>query len=249
MAQEQTQAGPGRIPLLDILRSLALAAMIVFHTTRDLETFDLIEAGTTGRGGWYVAARLIAGSFLFIAGCSLALAHRDGLRWRRFAVRLAQLVLAAALVSLATWLAMPGVFVRFGILHCIAAASVIGLAFLGRPPALTAAAAAAAVLAPMVARSAIFDAPALIWTGLATTWPPMLDFVPVLPWIGPFLLGLAAATWADRAGVLPRLGAIAPRRPALARWLAWPGRHSLAIYLIHQPLILGLVWAWSRSLG
>lgn len=242
-------AGTGRIVALDLARTLALAGMVVFHSVRDLETFGLVSPGTTGQGLWYLAARLIAGSFLAIAGASLVLAHRGGIDRAAFAARLARIVAAAALVSLATRIAMPEVYVRFGILHCIALASVIGLAFLGRNPVWPAIAAVAALVLPSVASSPAFDSPWLIWTGLATTWPPMLDYLPILPWAGPFLAGMALAGWADRAGFLPTLARLVPRGAAWARLWAWPGRHSLAIYLVHQPVLFGLAWALARVLA
>ena len=88
----------------------------------------------------------------------------------------------------------------------------------------------------------VFDRPALLWVGLGTVRPFTVDYVPVFPWFGALLAGIAAAGLADRAGLWTWL---ARRRggPVL-RTLSWPGRYSLAIYLIHQPVLIGLIWAY-----
>ncbi len=219
--------------------------MVVFHFVVDLELFGHLPPGTTQSGLWPWFARAVAGSFLFLAGVSLWLAHGRGIRWRAFLRRLAVLALAAGAITLSTWLAMPDRFVFFGILHSIAAASVIGLAFLRLPATVTLVAAALVLVAPAVLSNGAFDAPALLWLGLSTWRPPTMDFEPVFPWLAPCLGGIATARLARSAGALGRLSRLRAGGRA-ARALAWPGRHSLAIYLAHQPVLIALIWTGGR---
>ena len=236
----------GRIEAVDVARTVALAGMVVFHFTRDLEDFGLIAAGTTVQGFWWYFARAIAGSFLFLAGVSLWLAHGQGIRWPGFLRRLAMLAAAAALVTLATWIALPWGFVHFGILHSIAVCSVIGLAFLRLPAAVTLLAAAGAVALARAGPFAAFDTPWLWWTGLAPEVRRSIDFEPVFPWLAPLLAGIALARLAGRAGLWDRA---ALWQGPVPRALGWPGRHSLAIYLIHQPVLIGGLWLALRAFG
>lgn len=233
-----------RIVALDLARTAALAGMIVYHFAYDLQLFGHLAPGTTFSGGWRALAIAVASSFLFLAGVSLHIAHGAAIRWRPFLRRLAVIGAAAGLVSGATFIAFPDSFVYFGILHAIAVASVLGLIFLRLPPALT----LAVALACYLGRNWVpVDRPWLDWTGLTATPRPSVDFEPVLPWIAPFLIGLAAARLADGTAPWQRLR----RRPGgpVLRALAWPGRHSLLIYLAHQPVLIGLVWASSMAQG
>ncbi len=237
-----------RIVLVDIARTAALAGMVVFHFTRDLEMFGMMPPGATMTGGWALFARAVAGSFLFLAGVSLWLAHGRAFRARAFVRRLGQIAAAAALVTVATYVAMPDAFIFYGILHSIAVASVIGLLFLRVPALLTLAVAAAVLILPQVLRTPLFDPPWLVWIGLAERIPRTLDFEPVFPWLAPFLAGLATARIAAAAGLWDRMARLDLNGNPIARALAWPGRHSLAIYLIHQPVLIGLLWGSTRVL-
>lgn len=239
-----------RVLGVDLARGLALGGMILFHAVRDFEIFGLLPAGYTLAGPWAWFARLVAGSFLFIAGVSFFLAHRDGLRWPAFTARLGQIAAAAALVSLATYAAMPDRFVFFGILHMIVVASLAGPVLLRLPVAALLVLAAVALLLPLAVRSPLFDAPALLWVGLSTHVPATLDYLPVLPWLAPFALGLAAGRLAQAAGLWARAARWpAGRGQGLVAGLAWLGRHSLAVYLLHQPILLAALWGWLRLTG
>lgn len=231
-----------RILGLDIARSAALLGMITFHVVFDLQMFGYLPYGTTLHPLFYWHARIVAGSFLFLAGASLWLAHGNGIRWPAFWRRWIKLAAAAALVSAATFAAFPDYFVYFGILHSIALTSLIGLAFLRLPALVTAAAGVAIMAASYHLPSEAFNAPLLRFLGLATLPAETLDFEPVFPWVGPFLLGLAAARVASRAGLLSLLNL--PDTSATRR-LAWPGQHSLLIYLLHQPLLIGALQAFT----
>jgi len=243
------RSASGRLPAIDIARSVALANMAAFHVGRDLdmvlpEALRVAPYGFSFGGAWQGWAMGIAGSFIFLAGVSLWLAHGRGIRWHGYARRLALLILAAGAVSAATYLTFPQQWVRFGILHSIAASSVIGLAFLRLPATVTLAAGAAILWAGFAVEMPAFGGAGWLWLGLSDAVPPMMDWEPLLPWTGPFLLGLGVAKLADHAGWLNPLRGV-PSGPV---WhaLGWPGRHSLSIYLIHQPVIVGMLlgWAW-----
>lgn len=214
--------------------------MIAFHIVFDLQMFGHLPYGTTATPVFYWHARIVAGSFLFLAGVSLWLAHGQTLRWPAFWRRWIKLAAAAALVSAVTYAAFPDYFVYFGILHSIAAASLIGLGFLRLPATFVAVTGAAIMAASYVLPSPAFNAPVLRFLGLATEPAMTLDFEPLFPWVGPFLLGLAAAKAATRLRWLSLLDL--PDSPT-NRLMAWPGQHSLLIYLLHQPLLIGALQA------
>ncbi|WP_234990217.1 heparan-alpha-glucosaminide N-acetyltransferase [Roseivivax lentus] len=227
-----------RIAGLDVARGVAILAMIAFHFVRDLELFGIVAPGTTLTGGWAIAARLIAGSFLFLSGVSLALAHGRGIRWRAFLRRVGVLAVAAALVTGASYLAMPDRFIYFGILHAILLGSLIGVLFAPRPATLSVLAAGAILLLWWGFGRAL-DLPGwLDWTGLATSPRPALDQIPALPWLAPVFIGLASAKIVQS---LPSPGWHPPA-------LIWLGRHSLLVYLVHQPLLIAAIWIVIRLL-
>jgi len=216
--------------------------MVCFHIVFDLQMFGHLPFGTTLHPVFYWHARLVAGSFLFLAGVSLWLAHGQGIRWPAFWRRWIKLVAAAALVTVATYVALPEYFVYFGILHCIAASSLIGLFALRLPAAAVAALGAVIMVASYILPDPAFNAPLLRFIGLATEPAMTVDFEPLFPWVGPFLLGLASAKWASARGLLHRR--VLPDTPVLRR-LAWPGQHSLVVYLVHQPILIALIWVAS----
>jgi uncharacterized membrane protein len=229
-----------RIQAVDMARGLALLAMAIYHFSWDLSFLELAAIPVMSDPGWKWFARIIAGSFLFLVGIGLVLAHGEGVRWRSFLKRLGVISAAAAGVTFATYLAFPLAYIYFGILHCIALSSVLALPFL-RLPWWTALAAAAAVLAiAELGPNDIFNRWALLWTGLGTRVPFSNDYVPIFPWFAPVLAGIGAA----------RLTAPLLRESTLARWrphgpigraLTFAGRHSLAVYLLHQPLLLAVL--------
>ena len=226
-----------RLIWLDLCRSIALLAMIVFHFTRDLELFGLLPHGTSAIGGWAIFARMIAGSFIFLSGVSLVVAHSADFNPRNWARRIALISGAALLVTVTTYVAFPGQYIYFGILHCIAACSVVGTIIIRAPASLLCAFAVFILVADSVWHTGILRSPWLAWTGLTVATRPSLDFLPIIPWFAPFLVGMAFAK------VLPvTTHDLTIRSKVAAQYATLLGRHSLAVYLIHQPVLLGIIW-------
>lgn len=228
----------GRIGALDTLRGVALIAMASYHFTWDLELFGYLDQGTATEGLWKLYARGIASSFLFLAGFSLFLAHGRGINWQSFGKRFLMVAGAAAVITAATAIAFPEGLIFFGILHNIAAASLIGLAFLRLPAIVTLVAAVAAVLAPHYLTSDSFNPMWLSWIGLSTVPPRSNDYVPLLPWLAPFLIGISVSQFVTPRGWLDRFRSPSAQRNPLAT----AGRHSLVFYLVHQPVLIGIVY-------
>lgn len=243
MNPDKTVTQPlGRLHWMDALRGIALITMATYHLSWDLEFFNYLAPGTANSLPLKIYARSIASSFLFLAGFSLYLAHGSGIRWQPFWSRLAKIVVAALLVTVATFFAMRDEFIYFGILHNIAAASLIGLLFLRAPPLVNIVVAAAAIAAPIWLRDGFFDTPALYWVGLSESVRRSNDYVPVLPWIGPFLVGIASAQLLIKYRLIGILAGDKARNFHVFSGLSTVGRHSLAFYLLHQPILIAIVW-------
>lgn len=230
-----------RLGAVDAARGVALVAMTLFHFGWDLEMFGFAGPGFASQPAMIWFARVIASSFLFLVGVSLVLAHGRGIRWPSFARRLATVGAAAALITIATWFATPDAYIFFGILHHIALASVIGLAFLRLPWWLTAIAGAAVLFARMYLRTPLLDAPLWWWTGLSAFTPRSNDFVPMAPFLAMVLFGIAAARLGQAMGAFEWLSQY-PIDGKAGRLLRFIGRHSLVYYLLHQPVMIAILF-------
>lgn len=226
---------------LDVARGVALVAMAVYHFCWNLELFGYLEPGSAGSGGLKLFARSIASSFLVLVGISLTLAHTHGISWRPFWTRWLKVAAAALVITVATYFATPGAYIYFGILHHIALASLLGLAFI-RAPVWVLALAVLGVFALNYSVSLpAFDTRLLAWTGLFAVPPRSNDFVPVLPWFAAVLIGMMAGRVILAKGV--SLGDMNPK--GRLRPLNVIGRHSLLFYLVHQPVLIAFVYLMS----
>ncbi len=233
---------PVRYPELDLLRSLAIVLMIAYHTAYDLWSFHGWDINLFS-GGWLAIQRGTAVLFLLLVGVGFAISFGrtkdEGASRRKIAAKYARrgaIVIGCGLgVSLATWLADPETFVRFGILHLIGVSALIlpffaplrewnvltGLLALVLGPVIGNVTASSSLLLPLGAMPADFSS---------------VDYYPLLPWFGWILLGVALGNAIYVRGLRP-----APASSAaspLLQWLTWPGRYALWIYLAHQPILL-----------
>lgn len=227
---------------VDQVRGAAILLMVVYHAAWDVDFIGLLDFDLDAPG-WRALRWTTLALFLGLVGVALALAAARGLDRRAVLRRIALVGGAALLVSAASAIAFPDGLITFGVLHCIAVSGLIALPFLRLPLAVVAAA-GVAVLALGTIDDPLFDSPWLNWIGFAAHRPPARDYVPLVPWFGIVLLGLALGRVLE-----PRLGPKALPTSGAGTALAAAGRNSLAIYLLHQPALYGALLLLAAALG
>ena len=229
----------GRYPAIDALRGVALLAMFAYHLSFDLVYFHVVQANPYESPIWIACRTLILSSFLLLVGVSLVLANQAGIRWPKVWRRFGQVAGCAVLVSLGTYAMFPRSWVYFGVLHHIALAGLLGLAFL-RVDALNLWLGLVLIGIGTFVQLPAFDAPLVNWIGLMTHKPITEDYVPLLPWFGVVLIGISLGRRLLKGG-FPWIKAWLPETSA-ARLLTMAGRHTLLLYMLHQPVFLGVLW-------
>ncbi len=231
-----TAATGQRFDTVDALRGAAIVWMVAFHASFDLNHLRFFNPPQDFYRDpfWTLQRTLIVSLFLLCAGLGQALAQQAAVGWPRFWRRWAQVAGCALAVSLGSAWMFPTSWISFGVLHGMAVMLIAArlLAPLGRwlwPLGVL------LLALPRLVQHPVFDSRWTNWTGLVTHKPITEDFVPVLPWLGVLLWGLAAGQWllAHRRGLLG---------VALPTWLAplaTLGRWPLTVYMLHQPLIIG----------
>jgi uncharacterized membrane protein len=236
-----------RLPVVDLARGLAIVQMVAYHFIYDLTYFGWLHFVMTEEAGWITWRNAIVSQFLLVCGIGIGLGDAAGRSGARFWRRWRQIAAAAALVSLASALLFGPRFIWFGILHCVAVALVLAR----RLPALglaNLAVGAALLILGLSVHDARFDPPWVDWIGLAAHKPPTEDYVPLLPWFGVVAIGIGlAGMWRRRGFVVPRSCQRLDSPPARA--LRWLGQWPLTIYLVHQPIMMGVLFvvhsAWA----
>lgn len=245
--------GLTRFQRLDALRGLAIVWMAAFHFCFDLNHLGFWSPRQDFYADpvWTGQRTAIVSLFLFCAGLSQAVALQGGpSAWGgapaargvwfgpRFWRRWLQIAGCALLVSAGSALMFPRSWISFGVLHAIA----VMLILLRLAAPLRGALwplGLACVLLPLWVAHPVFDTRWTNWVGLVTRKPVTEDFVPLLPWLGVTLWGLATGRWlmARQPGVLA--GGV----PTALRPLAVLGRWSLSFYMVHQPVLIGVLMA------
>ena len=208
---------------LDVIRGFTIVLMIIFHFSFDLDYFGLINIDIVNAPFWYFFPRLIVFLFLFAVGIALSLAHKKGIKWKAFGKRLLLITFWATVISLATFKFFPDNWIYFGTLHAIAVVSVFSLPFIKRPWI------SLIVGMCLFIPSITFDV-TIPWISLShSSW----DYISPFPWLGASLLGIFAA---HKKIYLMRLPS-----NSIVKSLNYMGKHSLIIYLIHQPILFGIL--------
>ena len=211
--------------------------MVGYHLLFDLGEFRGLKSflgfsTDLSSAAWMAAQALFAGIFVILSGISSTLSRSNTRRG-------AKLLAVAVAVTAITWLFEPSAAVLFGILHCLAVSILLyGAAFRRMGP--VACLGAGAVVMGFAASSRRFgravDFDWLLPLGIYGPAFSSYDYFPLIPWFGVFLVGaaLGKTVYAPGKSLLPR--------PPRETFINFAGRHSLLIYVVHQPVIMGVLY-------
>jgi len=226
---------------IDIVRGIAVVTMIIFHAAFDLNFFGVLPLNVSS-GFLRMLAYLTASTFIFLVGLSFTISYArasERLAGRDLTLKYVRRGLTifgyGLVITAVTWFFLPNVYIVFGILHFIGVAILIAPLF-ARFGATNLILASIACLVAGYATNAIPGPWPLLWLGTHPESFASLDYVPLLPWFGLVLAGMAFGHLYYPDG---RRGfVLTTREPRLAHPLSFLGRHSLLIYFLHQPILL-----------
>jgi uncharacterized membrane protein len=227
-----------RLHYLDTTRGIAIILMVIYHFCFDLDNFHIIQIDMDTNPLWRGFRFFIISLFLSTMGISLALTHAKGICWYCLKKRTVLLGGAAILVSIASYVQFPQTWIYFGILHFILFASWFGLYFVGKP------------LLSLITAIIILMGSAFGWLHTDALFslvqqplhlPPRYteDLVTIFPWFAVVLIGIfiVAKDW----HLIPQFKA-----NFTTNKVGVLGRHSLLIYMIHQPILFGAVMLFAK---
>jgi uncharacterized membrane protein len=244
MTQPHASSHSSRYWEIDALRGVAILLMIGFHLTWDLVSLGMVRVNM-GRGPWPWFSRVISTMFLSLAGISLVISDSrrgETPAWRKYLLRGLKILGLAMIVSLVTYFALPNSFVIFGILHLIGFSIIAAIPFLPyrRRWLCLILGLALLIVGSYVNRQTALH-PWLIWLGINQIGRSMADWYPVLPWFGMMLIGLWLGHTLYKGGERQFILFDLSHAPVI-RPLAFLGRHSLLIYVVHQPVLMGVLY-------
>ena len=212
---------------LDLLRGIAVVLMVFFHFGYDLSWFGYTSYETTKDTEWIVFRGIVLSMFLLAVGMSSFLAYSTGIDWKKLGIRSLKLVAISLLISFGSYIVFPDQWIYFGVIHFILIATLASLAFV-RSPTLSLLLGFGIIVTYVLG---YFHLDPLLEYGMKYFSIPQytVDVVSFTPWFGVVLIGVYV--------MHKNCFGIRVTENNIGKRLAFLGRHSLIIYLLHQPIL------------
>lgn len=234
---------------IDSLRGIAIVMMVTFHLIFDLYYFGIYSFDVHSGLLWWFA-RLTAFIFIFLVGVSLSLSYSRTILLNKYKsqknlfykyLKRGLIIFGYGLIITAiTWIFIGEGFIVFGILHLIGISIILEYPFLKQKyiNLILGIIFIAVGIYLMSFRFGFYD---LLWLGFTPYNFYTLDYFPLLPWLGVVSLGIFLGNMLYENYIrhfkLPELS-----KNRLIIVTGFLGRHSLLIYIIHQPILILILY-------
>lgn len=234
---------------IDFLRGIAIIMMIIYHILFDLNFFDIYSINLHSFP-FRLFLYPIGTTFLLLVGISLTLSYARSQQTIptkqlsiKFLLRGLKIFGFGIVITIITWILIPENFIIFGVLHCIGISIILAYPFLQlRIPNLFIG--IVFILSGIALRTTVFEFNWLVWLGFIPSGFSTIDYFPLLPWFGVVLIGIfIGKTLYPNYNRKFELSDLSRYKPV--NFLCFLGKHSLVIYLIHQPILMGIIYLFS----
>jgi len=238
-----------RYTLIDILRGLAVIAMIVYHTMWDLVYVHGLALGNwADRPLWRVLFQAaIRWSFVLLSGFCFQMGKKH---WKRGLTVFG----GGVIITLVTMVVMGDYAIHLGVLTFLGSAMLLTIpahklfknipCWLGFAVSLGLFLVTEHLALGYVGIGTYrYYLPFGLYANYFTAWLGMpswsfysADYVPLFPWLFMFWMGYFAYSAFKKWNWLKALSCVR------CKPLEWIGRNALLIYMLHQPVVYGVLW-------
>lgn len=215
---------------VDVLRGIAIIGMIVYHFIWDLNFFGF-NVFVNGLG---LFQKIVAGTFILLVGISLTLRYSHQRKsWDYYFKRGLMIFAWGMIITVVTKMVLGDNFVRFGVLHLIGVSIMFAYPFMKWKWLNVLFGIGSFVVYYFIKNT---SSSLWYWIGFSPTFGSV-DYFPLFPWFGIVLFGIFVGNILYKG--YKRQFKIVNLR---VKWLEFLGQHSLIVYIVHQPILLGLIW-------
>lgn len=234
-----------RLQVVDFLRGFAVVLMIGYHCLFTIEYFGFFkDSGFDILNQFSFLPYIIGSVFVIISGFVGNLCSDE--RQKRKTLELAAV---AALISITTYFFDNIMFIKFGVIHLLTFCSALSITLKRWNSWLLIVIAIASLYLGVMFSTLRVSSEYLFAFGLVNNSYQAFDQYPIFPWLGIFIFGIIISREFDGAVINLEQKYAKLRENAFVKTIELLGRKSIQIYLIHEPIILGLLFIISRIFG